>query len=36
MDGPNRVTNTELAVQYCMKHPLWRLSLQTHKIVGIR
>ena len=36
MDGPNRVANTELAVQYCMKHPLWRLSLQTHKIVGIR
>ena len=35
MDGPNRVANTELVVQYCMKHPLWRLSLQTHKIVGI-
>jgi Organic radical activating enzymes len=35
MDGPNRAANTELAVQYCMKHPQWRLSLQTHKIVGI-
>lgn len=35
MDGPNRAANTELAVQYCLKHPRWRLSLQTHKIVGI-
>ena len=35
MDGPDRAANTELAVQYCMKHPLWRLSLQTHKILGI-
>jgi 7-carboxy-7-deazaguanine synthase (Cx14CxxC type) len=35
MDGPNLAANTELAVQYCLKHPLWRLSLQTHKIVGI-
>jgi 7-carboxy-7-deazaguanine synthase (Cx14CxxC type) len=36
MDGPERVRNTELAVGYCMEHPQWRLSLQTHKIVGIR
>lgn len=35
MDGPDRVTNTELAIKYCMHHPQWRLSLQTHKIVGI-
>jgi 7-carboxy-7-deazaguanine synthase len=35
MDGPDRAINTELAVQYCLKHPMWRLSLQTHKIVGI-
>jgi 7-carboxy-7-deazaguanine synthase (Cx14CxxC type) len=35
MDGPDRVTNTELAVRYCLEHPQWRLSLQTHKIVGI-
>lgn len=35
MDGPDRVANTELAVNYCMRHPQWRLSLQTHKIVGI-
>jgi len=35
MDGPNRVRNTQLAVQYCLDHPQWRLSLQTHKILGI-
>jgi 7-carboxy-7-deazaguanine synthase len=35
MDGPDRVANTELAVQYCLQHPVWRLSLQTHKILGI-
>jgi 7-carboxy-7-deazaguanine synthase len=35
MDGPARVANTERAVQYCMQHPQWRLSLQTHKYIGI-
>jgi 7-carboxy-7-deazaguanine synthase len=35
MDGPDRILNTELAVRYCMEHPQWRLSLQTHKILGI-
>ena len=35
MDGRERAANTELAVRYCMDHPQWRLSLQTHKIVGI-
>jgi 7-carboxy-7-deazaguanine synthase len=35
MNGPSRASNTELAVAYCMKHPRWRLSLQTHKILGI-
>lgn len=35
MDGPGRAANTELAVRYCLEHPQWRLSLQTHKIVGI-
>jgi 7-carboxy-7-deazaguanine synthase len=35
MDGPSRAANTELAVAYCMKHPRWRLSLQTHKFLGI-
>jgi len=35
MDGPFRKMNTELAVRYCLAHPQWRLSLQTHKILGI-
>jgi len=35
MDGPERARNTELAVRYCLTHPRWRLSLQTHKLVGI-
>jgi 7-carboxy-7-deazaguanine synthase len=35
MDGPNRILNTDLAVRYCMEHPKWRLSLQTHKFLGI-
>jgi 7-carboxy-7-deazaguanine synthase len=35
MDGPDRIVNTQLAVEYCMQHPQWRLSLQTHKILGI-
>lgn len=35
MDGPVRAANTANAVHYCMDHPQWRLSLQTHKIVGI-
>ncbi|MGA9667614.1 MAG: 7-carboxy-7-deazaguanine synthase [Terracidiphilus sp.] len=35
MDGPSRATNTELALKYCLDHPQWRLSLQTHKILGI-
>ena len=35
MDGPQRARNTQLAVQYCLTHPQWRLSLQTHKLLGI-
>jgi len=35
MDGPDRARNTQLAVRYCLAHPRWRLSLQTHKLVGI-
>ena len=35
MDGPNREINTHLALRYCMEHPRWRLSLQTHKFLGI-
>ncbi len=36
MDGLLRQKNTEAATQYCMTHPRWRLSLQTHKLLGIR
>ncbi len=36
MDGPNLKMNTELAVNLCQKRPLWRLSLQSHKLIGIR
>ena len=36
MDGPERARNTQLATEYCLAHPQWRLSLQTHKIIGIR
>jgi 7-carboxy-7-deazaguanine synthase len=35
MDGPAQHQNTQLATQYCLDHPQWRLSLQTHKIIGI-
>lgn len=35
MDGPTREENTQLAVRYCLEHPQWRLSLQTHKLLGI-
>jgi 7-carboxy-7-deazaguanine synthase (Cx14CxxC type) len=35
MDGPDRKRNTERAVAYCLAHPQWRLSLQTHKVIGI-
>lgn len=35
MDGPARESNTRDALGYCLEHPRWRLSLQTHKILGI-
>jgi 7-carboxy-7-deazaguanine synthase (Cx14CxxC type) len=35
MDGPDRELNTKLAVDYCLAHPRWSLSLQTHKYLGI-
>ncbi len=35
MDGPDREENTRLAVEYCLAHPQWRLSVQTHKVLGI-
>ncbi|HET7731738.1 MAG TPA: 7-carboxy-7-deazaguanine synthase [Usitatibacter sp.] len=36
MDGPLRDENTRAAVSYCLAHPRWRLSLQAHKVIGIR
>jgi 7-carboxy-7-deazaguanine synthase (Cx14CxxC type) len=36
MDGPNAAENTKLAIEYCLRHPRWRLSLQSHKLLGIR
>jgi 7-carboxy-7-deazaguanine synthase (Cx14CxxC type) len=36
MDGAEVEQNTELATRYCLEHPRWRLSLQTHKLLGIR
>jgi 7-carboxy-7-deazaguanine synthase (Cx14CxxC type) len=35
MDGPAREENTRAAIAYCLAHPQWRLSLQTHKLLGI-
>ncbi|MDB5416734.1 MAG: hypothetical protein JWP50_153 [Phenylobacterium sp.] len=35
MDGPERETNTAAAIAYCLAHPRWRLSVQTHKYLGI-
>lgn len=35
MDGPARDENTRRAIDYCMRHPRWRLSVQTHKILGL-
>lgn len=36
MDGPDISANTERAIDHCLRHPRWRLSIQTHKLVGIR
>ena len=35
MDGPELGANTNAAISYCVDHPQWRLSLQTHKMIGI-
>jgi organic radical activating enzyme len=35
MDGPVQAANTRAAIEYCLTHPRWRLSVQTHKVVGI-
>lgn len=36
LDGPERDASTAAAIEYCLRHPRWRLSLQTHKFTGIR
>ncbi len=35
LDSPEREANTKAATEYCLAHPHWRLSLQTHKLIGI-
>ena len=35
MDGPDAAANTQGAIAYCLAHPQWRLSVQTHKILGL-
>jgi organic radical activating enzyme len=35
MDGPHRAAATAAAIAYCLEHPRWRLSVQTHKYLGI-
>jgi organic radical activating enzyme len=35
MDGPDRERATAEAIDYCLRHPKWRLSIQTHKYLGI-
>lgn len=36
MDGPDQAANTAAAIEYCLTHPQWRLSVQTHKYIGMR
>jgi organic radical activating enzyme len=36
MDSPVKDANTRAAAEYCLAHPQWRLSLQTHKLIGLR
>ena len=36
MDGPHQAANTQAAIAYCLAHPRWRLSVQTHKYLGLR
>jgi organic radical activating enzyme len=35
MDGPDRDASLKATIAYCQAHPQWRLSLQTHKIIGL-
>ena len=36
MDGPDVAANTQWAIAQCLRDPRWRLSVQTHKVIGIR
>ncbi|MFC5345111.1 7-carboxy-7-deazaguanine synthase [Brevundimonas staleyi] len=36
MDGPDQAASTAAAMDYCLRHPKWRLSVQTHKYIGVR
>jgi 7-carboxy-7-deazaguanine synthase len=36
MDGPDAAANTQWAIAQCLRDPRWRLSVQTHKVIGIR
>ena len=36
MDGPDILRNTKAAIDYCLTHPRWRLSVQTHKMIGVK
>jgi len=36
MDGPDQAANTAAALDYCLRNPKWRLSVQTHKYIGVR
>jgi 7-carboxy-7-deazaguanine synthase (Cx14CxxC type) len=35
MDGPEKEANTQAAIEFCLNNPKWRLSIQTHKLLGI-
>ena len=35
IDGPDQKLNVDATVEYCLRHPRWRLSLQTHKLIGV-
>jgi 7-carboxy-7-deazaguanine synthase len=36
MDGPEISRNTKAAIDYCLEHPRWRFSLQSHKVIGVK
>jgi organic radical activating enzyme len=36
MDGPHLAANSAAAVDYCRRHPQWRISVQLHKLLGVK